>query len=372
MKLRKFGYKIKNIALYGGIEKEEYKRIQMDIHLKNRSSLRVSAGMCAVMFLGLFIGSYFSDALAQAQMFYSVMAFGCGCICALTFGKRTNQNALVLSLWYLLYLMFGSYAVLLNTLIRPELSAVTLCVFLTAGPLIIVDRPIRIASLQLLLFIEYVILAQQMKVSFLAFADSVNLICCIFLGFGVYVRLNRVNLRQALQAQLLQKERDTDSLTGFLNKNAIENEIMNQMSIPNKEGVLVVMDIDNFKSINDNYGHDYGDFVLSQTAKCISRIVPENCLCGRFGGDEFLLFLPDIKRSELIYLLDTMIREMSDAIRLPNPEVTFTTSIGAAPYPLMGKDYQTLFKIADNALYEVKAITKNGWKIAQDTYRRFS
>ena len=86
----------------------------------------------------------------------------------------------------------------LNTLIRPELSAVTLCVFLTAGPLLIVDRPVRILGLQMLLCLEYALLARQMKHSYLAFADSVNMVCCVFLGFGIYIRLNHVSLRQAL------------------------------------------------------------------------------------------------------------------------------------------------------------------------------
>ena len=85
MNLKKIGQIIRNTALYGGIEKEEYQNILSDILQKNRGSLRMSSGMCAVMFLGLLIGSCFSNALAQARIFYGGMVLGCSMICATTF-----------------------------------------------------------------------------------------------------------------------------------------------------------------------------------------------------------------------------------------------------------------------------------------------
>lgn len=364
MNLKKIGQIIRNTALYGGIEKEEYQNILSDILQKNRGSLRMSSGMCAVMFLGLLIGSCFSNALAQARIFYGGMVLGCSMICATTFSEKTNRRELIWGFWYLLYFMFGSYAVLLNTFIRPELSAVTLCVFLTAGPLMIIDRPIRILALQLLLCLEYFLFARQTKGAYLAFADNVNMICCVFLGFGVYVRLNHVNLRETLQAQHLRHERDTDKLTGLLNKAAIEQQIEMQLAQPRNRGALVIMDLDDFKHINDSYGHVFGDTVLHRTAECIRGIMPENSFCGRFGGDEFLVLLPEMKEDDLKKLLDEMLRQAAENIRLPLPEDTFGMSIGAVFYPIPGKKFEDLLQLADDAMYEIKRAEKNGWKIA--------
>ena len=360
--LKKIGVIIRNTALYGGLQKEEYLRILPDILQKNRGSLRLSAGMCAVMFLGLLISSFFSDSLAQARIIYGAMALGSGLICAMA--EKTNGRRMVWCLWYLLYLMFGSYAVVLNTCIRPELSAVTLCVFLTAGPLLIVDRPVRILGLQLLLCLEYILLAKQLKDSYVAFADSVNMICCVFLGFGVYIRLNHVSLQQALQAWHLRKERDTDKLTGLLNKAAIEEQIKAQLAQPHSRGALVIIDLDDFKHINDTYGHIFGDRVLHQVATCIRDIMPEGSLCGRFGGDEFLLLLPDITKEELSKLLDALLCRGTESIVLPLSREPFGMSIGAVFYPLAEKRLAGLLQMADRAMYEVKKTEKNGWKIA--------
>lgn len=360
--LKKIGEIIRNTALYGGLQKEEYFSILPDILQKNRDSLRLSAGMCAVMFLGLLISSFFSESLAQARIVYGAMALGSGLICAMA--EKTNRQKMVWGLWYLLYLMFGSYAVLLNVLIRPELSAVTLCVFLTAGPLLIVDRPVRILSLQLLLCLEYILLAKRMKDPYLAFADSVNMICCVFLGFGVYIRLNRVNLRQALQARHLRKERDTDKLTGFFNKAAIEEQIKAQLAQPHSRGALVMIDLDDFKHINDTYGHLFGDWVLHQAAACIREIMPNSSLCGRFGGDEFLVLVPDIAKEELPELLTALLRYGEETINLPLSDTSFGMSIGAVVYPVAGKRFDGLLQMADAAMYQVKKSQKDGWMLA--------
>lgn len=364
LNLKKIRQTIQNTALYGGLQKEEYLSILPDILQKNRDSLRLSAGMCAVMFLGLLLSSFFSDSLAQAQIFYGVMTLGSSWICAMTFTEKANRQRMVWGLWYLLYLMFGSYAVMLNTLIRPELSAVTLCVFLTAGPLLMIDRPIRILCLQLLLCLEYILLANRMKDPYVAFADSVNMLCCVFLGFGVYIRLNHVNLRQALQAQHLRKERDTDKLTGLLNKAAIVEQIKAQLAQPHSRGALVIIDLDNFKHINDTYGHIFGDRVLHQVAACIREILPEGSLCGRFGGDEFLMLLPEVTKEELADLLEALLHRGEESIVLPLSKDPFGMSMGAVFYPSAGRGFTGLLQMADKAMYEVKKADKNGWRIA--------
>ena len=202
-----------------------------------------------------------------------------------------------------------------------------------------------------------------MKDPYLAFADSVNMICCVFLGFGVYVRLNHVNLLEALQAQHLRKERDTDKLSGLLKKAAIEEQIKTQLAQPHSHGALVIFDIDNFKHINDTYGHIFGDWVLHQVAQCIREVMPHSSLCGRFGGDEFLILLPNITKEELSKLLDELILHGTESIVLPLSKDAFGMSIGAVFYPQAEKKFAGLLQMADTAMYGVKKNMKNGWEI---------
>lgn len=117
---------------------------------------------------------------------------------------------------------------------------------------------------------------------------------------------------------------------------------------------MAVMDIDHFKHINDSYGRAYGDLVLRRVADCICETVSEKELCGRFGGDEFLILLPDTTRGELIALSDRFIVKMKETVRFPDPADAFGVSIGTVLYPLPGEDSKSLFQNADTALYEVK------------------
>lgn len=95
LNLKRIWETIQNTALYGGLQKEEYLSILPDILQKNRSTLRVSAGMCTVLFLGLLMGSFFSVSLERAQILYGMMALGSGLICAMTFTEKANHRRVV-------------------------------------------------------------------------------------------------------------------------------------------------------------------------------------------------------------------------------------------------------------------------------------
>lgn len=351
-----------NWAVYGGLAKEEYLDVADLIKRKNGETLRISSLMCAVMFLGLTIGAAMSAIIAEAKMIYSIMLVICAVIAVLSHTAVKKEMSLILPLWYLLLFAFGSYAVLLNTLIRPGLSAVTLCVFLVAGPLLIIDRPYRVVGFQLVLAAVYLICAQQAKTSYLAFADGVNIACCILLGSVIYMRLNRVKMREARNTQILERERDVDKLTGFLNKNAVERQI-SELLAEKRQGAMVVLDIDDFKHINDTCGHAFGDIVLQHTAECIRKTVPPESLCGRFGGDEYVLFLPDIAGEELAVLLDTLMQQLCMEIAFPDPDDLLSVSLGVVMCPAPGKGYQELFQCADKALYDAKTAGKHCWRI---------
>lgn len=351
-----------NWAVYGGLTKEEYLDVADLIKRKNGETLRMSSLMCAVMFLGLTMGALVSPIIAEARIYYSTMLAICALITVLSYTAVKKRTGLILPVWFMLLFAFGGYAVLMNTLIRPDLSAVTLCVFLVAGPLLIIDRPYRVVGFQLALAVVYLLCAHQTKTPYLAFADGVNIACCILLGSVVYMRLNRVKMREAKNTQILEMERDTDKLTGLLNKSAMEKRISDLLA-DGRQGALVVMDIDDFKHINDTYGHAFGDIVLQHTAECIRKTVPPESLCGRFGGDEYVLFLPDVSDGELEILLNTLMQQLRMEIVSPDPTDLFGVSLGAVMCPAPGKGYRELFQCADKALYEAKTAGKNCWRI---------
>ena len=167
---------------------------------------------------------------------------------------------------------------------------------------------------------------------------------------------------------------ETDQLTGFLNKISTSmkiNEILREY--PEDEGALFLLDLDDFKKLNDTYGHQAGDnFLREFTSKLLLRSRSNNVL-GRIGGEEFVVYISKKKDSEgsiedIANEVAGEILEYCREVRLDNlPDKEFTCSVGVALYPQNGASYMELYKKADTAMYEVKRNGKNNYAFAVDT-----
>ena len=123
---------------------------------------------------------------------------------------------------------------------------------------------------------------------------------------------------------------------------------------------LMIFDIDYFKLINDTYGHDAGDMVLKRVVKCAENNIPEQAVIGRYGGDEFMIFVQDYDEAAVQQIMDQLVHEIS-AIVFHHGRKSFRTSIsiGAAFKSIKDKHSHQLLKRADKALYEAKAKGRN-------------
>ena len=157
----------------------------------------------------------------------------------------------------------------------------------------------------------------------------------------------------------------TDSLTGLPNRRELD-EILSLWSSESRPFSLLILDIDYFKSINDKYGHQQGDETLRKLADAIQSGVRNNDQCFRYGGEEFVLLLPNTDTSGA-YNVAEKIREKIEKMDLI-PESTVTVSMGLSEFPMHTKSLQELFRLADNALYESKAEGRNRVTIASNQY----
>lgn len=155
---------------------------------------------------------------------------------------------------------------------------------------------------------------------------------------------------------------DKDSATGLFNKRAITEFVKNRIrlhhgSSEDKEKTsfwLAICDIDNFKSVNDTYGHLFGDEVILTFAHALRRWVGNSGMVGRIGGDEFMVML-DVKTvEELRCILKGVRQELEWAFVEKAPAYRFTTSIGVAYFPTDADNYDKLFRTADKTLYIAK------------------
>ncbi len=158
-----------------------------------------------------------------------------------------------------------------------------------------------------------------------------------------------------------------DSLTGLVEKTDIIKIARDRIDGRNLEGTaLVVIDVDYFKSINDNYGHQFGDEVIKKVADIISAEVGNSGIAGRFGGDEFFIVLYNIESEEELRSILKGIKNKVSAtfpdkgIDKDNP---LSVSIGAAVFPSGVDNYDDLFTLADHSLYLAKDKGRNRYII---------
>lgn len=168
---------------------------------------------------------------------------------------------------------------------------------------------------------------------------------------------------QTLERQRIEHERDYDSLTGLRNRSSFHNQCVALLA-NNSElgyGAFLMMDLDNLKSINDKYGHSWGDRYINLAGKFISANFPENSLSSRQSSDEFVAFVYGYEDQET---LSKELDELSAKTRnyiLKFPDGTshpVSISCGVAWYPGDSRDLKTLQKYADFAMYQVKKSTK--------------
>ncbi len=188
--------------------------------------------------------------------------------------------------------------------------------------------------------------------------------------FRADVLLRRVSniLMNVEQIQGLKKAAVTDPMTGLLNKTSSQDEI--DIVLKTSSGALMMIDLDSFKPVNDIYGHDMGDKVLIRFSEIIRSAIRSTDLAGRMGGDEFVVFCKNIEDEEVVAEKTRWINEqiLISAKELMGADMTIPlgASIGCAFAPEDGKDFLTLFKKADKALYDVKQNGKHGYKIFSD------
>ncbi|MDM5263495.1 EAL domain-containing protein [Sulfurovum sp. XTW-4] len=153
-----------------------------------------------------------------------------------------------------------------------------------------------------------------------------------------------------------------DTLTGVYNRKAIE-EILKKKIIEAKKNkhpfAVVMIDLDHFKKVNDNYGHDIGDLLLKEIAKVLQSEIRTLDHIGRLGGDEFLIIIDTINNVDIFLKLQKLIAKFKEPFHIEGNDIIIGMSIGGVMYPEDGNDVITLLKNVDIAMYQAKHEGRN-------------
>lgn len=189
----------------------------------------------------------------------------------------------------------------------------------------------------------------------LAMVLSVNLIF-FFVLFLVSAISNK---RKQSALSTLTEQACLDPLTAILNRRGFERRLSHQQSLP---GFLIVIDIDDFKVINDSYGHDAGDSILQAVASRLKQTLRPEDIVSRFGGEEFVVFCKTPHLKEATRLGNRLVQAIAERpFELPEQRglVTITVSAGAAELSGPPSAYLGAYRAADKLLYQAKSSGKN-------------
>lgn len=154
------------------------------------------------------------------------------------------------------------------------------------------------------------------------------------------------------QREVLEQKANLDGFTGLWNKKYAISSIRTALAQePEGRHALLVLDVDGFKRFNDTYGHAKGDRILLAISDRLTGTFHENSIVGRFGGDEFIVFVQNIRSGQD---LECLYRKIKSISRVEADGLSAAISIGTAVYPEDGADFETLFEQADRLLYQEK------------------
>lgn len=160
---------------------------------------------------------------------------------------------------------------------------------------------------------------------------------------------------------------ELDKLTDLFNKTTMERlcemklRTFNENNLPNVYIAFYIIDLDHFKEVNDLLGHQFGDKVLAEFANGLRKVFRTNDCIGRFGGDEFVAIIDNLPQLEVVRRKAEQIRNLAFNLTVEGKTKFVTASIGIAIAPFEGRDYETLFRVADEAVYWVKNNGKNNF-----------
>ena len=356
---------LRNYFLYCGIEKEEYDAIKKDVYVSNFSIWRILHFFMASVFLALFISSLMSKMLRVNSFFY-LMAFlySAAGIAYFFLLKRDSKIAkLLMYLSMSLLFLFGCFISRNNAYV----PATTFIALLLIAPMFVIDRPIYMTVELCAASTVFLVWMHGVKEHDIWAVDVVNVVIFTVVAVFLNIIADSVRIREFVLTRKINIQKDTDELTGLKNKGALIREVNAVLHDGStNKGALFVMDVDQFKSINDTFGHDVGDDVIVQFGTILAKQFTNGEIAARFGGDEFVVFVKDADTADKAHAVANGIINGAAEVILPTVGRKMSVSVGAALYNGQENDFSEIFKKADSSLYRAKADAENRFCIFEE------
>ena len=286
----KFLRTLRNYFCYCGIEKEEFNAIKKNAYVSNFAVWRMLHLLMTAVFAFLSVSSLFNEMLKVNRLFY-LGAFVYSAVALALFFILKKDSIVAQLLIYLsisMLFLFGCFI----TQNKPEVPATTFFVLLLLTPMFMIDKPFFMAIEMTVASVIFLIWMRGVKPYDIWKMDFINVLIYLVVAIFIHIIANSIRIKEFVLTREIKLQKDTDDLTGLKNKGALTRAINEFLADAAKDkGIMFLLDIDHFKAINDTYGHDIGDSVIRQIGDFLRGEFKNGEIVGRFGGDEFIVFI---------------------------------------------------------------------------------
>lgn len=348
--------RVLNILFYGKYNKRTYNNYKDVIDKNNVKSLNLLCYINLVLSLVFSLTLFFTKSII---MHYSLVTVFLSII--YIFLLRTNMKEKYITVMFYIYFIItvSIYKILgVNYNIDQMLSIMAMMYIVNV--VMFIDRPFRYNTVMFIFTLGLCFYTILSETNNYVIVNCIIYVFAYFIGCIIsYFQFNDI-IEKAKIIHKIQKERDLDNLTKLYNKLSLERNVNEFLSNDNNKGVMFIFDLDNFKEVNDKYGHIAGDELLINVGDIIRKTFRKGDCISRFGGDEFCIFIEDIVSENFATnKSEKLINEIKD-IKFEGKNLV-SCSIGIA-FSEAKDDFNSLFKKADEAMYEAKSAGKSCYK----------
>ncbi|HNX15157.1 MAG TPA: GGDEF domain-containing protein [Oscillospiraceae bacterium] len=340
---------------FGHYDTETFQELHKDIIDTNLFLMeRLSAAFIFITSLP-FMAALFVNSLSDALFVYAafvILSLLTHISCRLFLPTHPRW---IMPFYMIFYLASLGFAIVLDVLSRLGLPTVVVCVLLAVMPVFILEKPGKIALFSLLPVAVFCIASLYIKAHSIAVIECINCVTFYAAGFFVGRHYTNTKIEEIITRNRLEKLSETDTLTNLYTRGAIEKKIYDHLNQRHELSAMMLMDIDNFKQINDTFGHQYGDKLLTDIASSLKGAFRNTDYISRLGGDEFIVFLPSIPGKEWMEFKASQTISLLRRTYIHDGKTrSVSVSLGLAFSENGQGTYDELYKNADRAMYQAK------------------
>ena len=332
-----------------GYDADVFDKYREPVRRSNQNAVKVFS--CLVILSDLLISAYgFITRQALTGAVFCVMSLAAGILGLVVSFRKTSSRNMLLIAGYLLtvttYMLsiYGVYEFNSDAFWIGTLMAVACYLY---------DYAWRISTLQIL---SYLALRMVWMADGVQPDISRNVFSLIYLAVSLatFYMLNRTRTTLILGREETREASETDLLTGLTIRMAAQKEIERHLTT-DEHGVLMLMDLDRFKSVNDRLGHQMGDKVLVDVAADLKKMFRNSDVLSRLGGDEFVVYLKSVPEKEwALQRAAQVVQQVRRWVGNGTTNIQVTASVGVVMTDMVARNYDDLYRAADIAMYTAK------------------